>query len=413
MQFSKENDRKEKTLSQLELESNRAEYNSNIWNLYLFHFFAGCHLISGILLPFFLGWGRLTFVEVMILQGYFTIMIFVFEIPCGAISDYLSKKLSLILGGMVLAISALIYGSIPNILLFFLAETFFALGVALISGSDQAVMYDTLRRMGREKELSKYSARTGSFMLLGILISAPIGSLLTLFVPLNYIFSLMFFPFIAASIIALALKDPNHDLENESKEKFITIIKAGFKELRKNKILRILAIELTIVDALAFVIIWMYQLYLEELNVPLIFFGFVAAAMTITQIILTNLIPKFEKHFKNKRLFLILYTLIPGIGYILMAFIFFVPISITLVLIVVGFGFTRQIIFINGINKQIETENRATVLSTINMISAITKAILFPLIGILVMYNLKISFIILGITIIMFAMLSRVKKEYL
>ncbi|MFX1256894.1 MAG: MFS transporter [Promethearchaeota archaeon] len=412
MQVLKEKNGKVKVRSQIESEYNGIYY-SNIWKLYLFHFFMGCHLISGVLLPFFLGWGKLTFVEVMILQGYFTIMIFVFEIPCGAISDYLSRKLSLIFSGIVLAIAALLYGSIPDIIVFFLAETFFALGVALNSGTDQAFLHDTLKKIGREEELSKFLARTGSFTLLGILISAPIGSLLTLFVPLNYIFTLMFFPFIAASIIALTLKEPNHDLERESKEKYLSIIKSGFKELKKNKILRILAIELTIVDALAFLIIWTYQLYLEELNVPLIFFGLVASAMTLTQIILTNLVPKLEDRFKNKRLFLILYTLIPGLAYILLAFILFIPISITLVLIVVGFGISRQIIFFNGINKQIETENRATVLSTINMISGFTKAIIFPLIGIIVMYNLKISFIILGITIILFALLSQVKNEYL
>ena len=64
-------------------------------------------------------------------------------------------------------------------------------------------------------------------------------------------------------------------------------------------------------------------------------------------------------------------------------------------------------------NKQIETENRATVISTINMIGSLIRAILYPLVGYFVMWNLNITFIFLGATIIIFALLSRIKNEYL
>jgi len=162
-----------------------------------------------------------------------------------------------------------------------------------------------------------------------------------------------------------------------------------------------------------FFIIWTYQLYLEDLRVPIVFFGFVAASMTLMQIIVANLIPKYEKDIYNKRRFLIIYTLIPGIGFILLSLIIFTPISIIILLIIVGVGFSRNIIFINGIYKQIETENRATVLSTINMMACVIRAIIYPIIGLLVMWNLNYTFIILGIIIIIFALLTQVKNEYL
>jgi DHA3 family tetracycline resistance protein-like MFS transporter len=79
----------------------------------------GCHLIAGVLLPFFLMWGKISFVEVMFLQSYFTIMILIFEIPCGAIADHFSRKLSLILGTISTALAALIYSSYPSITLSF------------------------------------------------------------------------------------------------------------------------------------------------------------------------------------------------------------------------------------------------------------------------------------------------------
>jgi len=401
-----------KVLPVIEPKLNGRKMESNIWKSYIFQLFMGCHMVSGVLLPFFLVWGRLTFIEVMILQSYFTIMIVIFEIPCGAISDYISRKFSLFLGGLTTAFAALIYSTIPNIFIFMIGETLFALGFALVSGTDQALTYDTLRILEREDEISKIMARNKSFFLIGISIAAPIGSLITLFFPLQYAMTFMFFPFIIAAFIAITLQEPNHTLEKKTL-KYLSIVKSGFKQIRRNKILRILAFDFIMVDVLVFLLIWTYQLYLEVLLISLTLFGFVAAAMTLAEMFFCNLVPKLEKHSKNKRQLLVIYTLIPGIAYILIAFIIFAPLGILLIIIIIGFGFSRSIIFINGINKNIEEENRATVLSTISMIRSFIITILYPVIGILVMWNLYYTFIILGISIILIALLSSVKNEHL
>jgi MFS family permease len=391
----------------------RKSWNANIWKLYLIHFIEGFHLISGILLPFFITWGKMAFVEVMFLQSYFTVMILVFEIPCGAIADYISRKFSLILGALSTAFAALIYGSYPSIYVFAIGETLWAFGAALTSGTNQAFIYDTLRKLGRENEISKVMARNRSFSLLGIAISAPIGSLIGAFVSLNFVMSLIFIPFIIATLISMTLKEPNHDLDKKKVENYFTVVKSGVNELTKNKILRTLAIEMVITESIVFFLIWTYQVYLEALNFQLIFFGFVSTSMTGVQIVFNNIIPSLENKIDNKRRFLQLYTIIPGIAFILMATIFFIPVSILLILIVIGFGFSRSLIFVKGINKQIETVNRATVISTINMIASLIRAILYPLVGYLVMWNLNITFILLGAIIIIFALLSRTKNEYL
>ncbi|MFX1322285.1 MAG: MFS transporter [Promethearchaeota archaeon] len=402
--------------SQPGLENNYLDigaWQSNIHKLYLVRFFMGCHLISGVLIPFFLTWGKLTFIEVMFLQSYFTIMILIFEIPCGAIADYISRKLSLILGGLSTALAALVYASYPNIVIFAIGETLFALGNAFTSGTDQAFSYDTLRKMGKEEEISKVMARNRSYFLIGVGISAPIGSIIGVVLSLSLTMSFMFFPFILATFISLTLKEPNHDLEKDETENYFKIVRSGFKELTRNSVLRIIAIDLIMIDSVVFFIFWMYQLYLEQLGFQLALFGLVAAVMTIVEIIFTNLVSKLEKRYKNKKVFLQFYTMIPGIGFILMATIYFVPVSIALILIVIGFGISRDLLLIKGINKQIETNNRATVLSTINMIGSLLRTVLYPVIGFLVMWNLSATFILLGSIMIIVALLSRIKDEYL
>ena len=133
--------------------------------------------------------------------------------------------------------------------------------------------------------------------------------------------------------------------------------------------------------------------------------------MTAIQIVFNNIIPTLENKVNNKKGFLQMYTIIPGIAFILMALIHLIPVSIPLILIVIGFGFSRSLIFVKGINKQIQTKNRATVISTINMVASLIRAILYPLVGYLVMWNLNVTFIVLGTLIIVFALISRIKNE--
>ena len=150
----------------------------------------------------------------MSLQSFFTLMILVLEIPCGAIADYISRKVSLILGALSTALAALVYGSFSNIFVFMIGETLFALGNSLISGTGQAFLYDTLKKMGRSDQISKYVARNRSFGLFGITLSAPLGSLIGSILSLNLVMTLMFIPFSIAVIISFSFKEPSQVQED-------------------------------------------------------------------------------------------------------------------------------------------------------------------------------------------------------
>ncbi len=393
------------------LHNSGSDFKANIWKLYIYQFLMNFHMISGVLIPFFLLWGKITFVELMFLEAYFTIAVFAFEVPCGAISDYLSRKFSLTLAGLTGAIAVIVYSSYPNILVFALGETIFAFAAALISGTDQAIIYDTLKRIDKSEEISKVMGRMNISTLLSILISAPLGSVIAFYTTLNLPMLLMTIPFSAALFVSATLKDPNHNSERQE-TKYTTVIKSGFKELKKNKALRILAVDSISIEILAFFMIWTYQLYLQALLVPIVLFGFVAASLTLVQVLLTNLIPKFEKKTWKKNNLLFAFSIIPGIAYISMVFIHFLPLSLLLILLVVGFGLSRRLLFVKAINEQIQSENRATVLSTINMIGSLIRASLYPIVGILVMVNLYLAFLVLGCAIIIITVISRIKNDY-
>ena len=151
-----------------------------------------------------------------------------------------------------------------------------------------------------------------------------------------------------------------------------------------------------------------------QIKVPVVYFGLVhAIAITGIQIPFMNSFEKLEKMFGGKKKYLLWSALISGIAFILLGLSRTVWMVVILLMAITGFGMTRFVLFQNYLNKHIESENRATVLSTISMADRLMRALLYPLIGLLVEWSLNYTLMILGVLIIIFALISRVREEHL
>lgn len=393
-------------------EDNLNKFSANIWKFYLYGFIFGIHTVRGVYLPYMTDWGGLTYPEIMILQGYFMLMIFIFEIPSGAIADYLSRRTALSLSALFVVSAAFTYSIYPNIFLFFLAETLWAFSIALSSGTDEAFIFSTLKTTGEEDKLPKILGRTHFMHLIANVISAPLGSIIAAFISLQFTMTCLGLIYIGAFLTSLTFKEPTFRREEKTK-RYITILKEGFQELKKNKILRILCFDRLFINIFIFLLFWTYQKYFEAVYIPIVWFGFILAAMNIFNAIFNVLIPRFLKKVNKKKDILITVNLVTGFAFIILGFSLIPILGILMLFLIVGFGYTRGLIYINGINKQIESENRATVLSTINMFGSISRAILYPFIGLIVDWNVFVMFLIIGIMILILTALTRVKSEYL
>jgi len=386
--------------------------NSNIAKLYLFNFVIGFSLISGVLIPFYLIYGGFSFFEFMLLQSYYALVVILLEIPCGIIADRIGRKFALMLAAASFILIPFVYGIIPSKFLFFIGETLFAFSFALISGTNEAIIIDNLKIVGKEKRIMKVVALNDGMFLLGIIISAPIGSIIANFVSIQFIILLMIIPYGLSLIITITIHKTSS--EGNVKRNSAQILKSGFKLLWKNKILKILVFEKIIIEILVAVLVFTYQYYiLIEFNIPLFYFGFIEAGLSLSQFTFLNIIPHLANNAIHKKKILLINTIVPGIGYLLIGTINFAPAVIFLFFIVIGLGLSRYILFTNGINRQIQPGNRATILSSINVISGTFKAILYPLIGFLIMININFLYLLIGVIILLIAVKSKVKKEYL
>ena len=387
------------------------KYKNTIVKLCLFQFFMGFYLISAVLIPFYLNWAQISLFEISFLQSVYMIGIVIFGIPCGAIADKLGRKYCLFLAGFSSAIAALIYGMLSNLIIFVIGEIFFAFGTAMMTGSAESYVFDYLKIIGKQKEYPKISAKIESFFLLGVIISAPMGTILTYFLYFPIVMMLMAIPYLISAIIALTL---NKVKSNENKAKNLSkLIFSGFKKIQNNKTVKIIAIDLILFEALVMILVFYYPFYLyETLNIPIIFVGIFNSILNITQIIIMNLIMNYATRDENRKLLLKLSAMIPGVLYILLALILQTSFIIACILFIIGIGLSRRILSINAINKQIGKENRTIILNTIDICVMMVDVFIIPAISFLVLININGFFIISGLLLILLTLKSQIKNHH-
>ncbi len=91
----------------------------------------------------------------MTLTSIASITKILFEVPTGAISDFLSRKLSLFIGSMLCSLSLIVFVVGKDFIAMILAEIIFSIGITCRSGTEQAILYDSLKNNKKEKEFAK------------------------------------------------------------------------------------------------------------------------------------------------------------------------------------------------------------------------------------------------------------------
>lgn len=386
-------------------------YEANIWKMYIFKFLLGLHFIAGVLVPFYLEWGKIGFADIMILQSFFVFSTFLLEVPTGAVADYLGRKTSLACAAVATSVGALVYSSVPHFFIFLLGEFMWAVGYALLSGADEALVYDSLKMMKSESESKRIFGRFTSFQLAALIVGAPLGSIIAATVGLRYTMMFMAVPLFSAFFVAVTFKEPESEKNHE--KRYLETLMEGVKYFKSHKQLKILAFDRISIHTLVFFIIWTYQPLLSQLGVPIVYFGFIHAAMMGSEIVFMNNFETLEKAFGSKKRYLLWSALIAGGGFVLLGINRYIPVTLVLLLLVAGVGVSRYVLFKSYMNKYIESDIRATVISTILMIDQVVRAILYPLIGLLVEWSLTHTIMIIGAAIIICALLSRVEEEHL
>lgn|GEM_PF-1588873 len=178
--------------------------DANIWQLakndktiflyFIYDFFFGLYPIIPIMSLFFLA-KSLTFGQIGIIFAVFSISGFVFEIPTGYFGDKFGKRVSVICGLITLSITAYVWTLLTNTLGFAIFAAVWMLGLAFISGSFEAYIYDYLKSKNIVNVYDQIISTSNSIVYLSGAIGSIIGA---------YIFSLNInYPYYLLAILFL------------------------------------------------------------------------------------------------------------------------------------------------------------------------------------------------------------------
>jgi MFS family permease len=294
----------------------------------------------------------------------------------------LGRKHSLLIGTLVLVFATLIYGSVPKYWVFLLAEFIFALGGSLISGANEALLYDSLKEEGKEEQSKKIFGKANSLHLAGILVGAPIGSLIAAKFGLNFPMQFSALSFALATLVAATIKEPKRSDKEESESKrYLNIVKQGLSFFVKHHVLRSLAVNSILVSVAAYFIIWLYQPLLEKAGVSVKYFGFIHSLLVIAQILVSANFEKLERWFGSSNAYTRYSAVLTAIPFLVVAIL---PGKVTVLMFVLlagGFGLSRETFISSQMNKLIPSRQRATVLSSISMFRKFALAAFNPLAG--------------------------------
>lgn len=385
----------------------------SLWRYYLFTFLVSLHFFSAVLIPFFTDWGGLNLTQVLFLQSWFMFWIFILEVPTGAVADYLGRKYSLALGAFIVTIGSLIYGSFPRFEIFLLGEFLFAACMAFISGADEALLYDTLKEEGRENLSKQIFGRVHSVRLLGMIVSALVGSLIASKLGLNYPMLFVSIPAVIAALVALSIKEPQVRKRVSESKRYLEIIKEGSLFFLKHKFLRILALDAVLVSVAAYYVIWLYQPLLKNVGVSIAYFGLIHAILIGSEIVVANNFLTFEKLVGSESKFIKLSAILTAVAFLLASVFPNIFTALAFIILGGGFGLTRLSLMSSLMNKFIPSERRATIISSISMFRRFLLVLLNPLVGYLSERSLGTTFLLIGLIPLFVFLFSGVKENTL
>ena len=385
---------------------------NNIEVLYAITFFSALYFYHPIATLYYQARG-LSFVEINSLWAIIVGVMAIAEVPTGILADKIGRKFSIIIALFLQLVGEVIYIFADHYLLFAFVAVIAGIGFAFSSCCFEAMMYDSLKKDGREKEIQKVSGLNSSFSQLAILIGAFAGGIIAKDLQMDSFILLIIMTACAVGIalfISFFLKEPisryRHSEESPTK-----LFIDGIKLLKTNKSLQRIVILSLLATPFVNYLMTFYQPYFVDAEVGGVWFGIALSVASLLGILTSKYAYLLEKKFGVKRGVLIA-VLLPGIFYFLIAAVYHPWISILLFILAYASMNLQKPIFADYTNRHIENKNRATVLSIINMFSGIYVAIMGIIIGLIADYELNYGFIFMGGIIIVGAVALQIEETH-
>ena len=351
---------------------------TNIWKLYVIKTSKWMTLFMPVIWLFYEENG-LTITDLFVVQAIYSVTIALIEIPSGYIADVFGKRNSMIVGTFFGFLGILTYSLSFSFDGFLLAVLWLGIGQSFISGSDTALMYDSLAELNRSDDFIKLEGRTISIGNLAESIAFVVGGFLaeiSLRTPFYYQVGIALVGF----TVALFLIEPKVQRLHDGKSRpWKNIRKIIHYAIIKNNILRAYIFFSAILGAATLMMAWFAQPYFNTLGLDIVYFGLIGAGLNLAVALPAFYAHVIEKKIKTKTLLGLLLLLITGC-YFAIAYVS----SLWGLLILLLFYLTRGVatpVLRYYMNRHIPSNMRATVMSIRSFIIRSIFALTSPIFG--------------------------------
>ncbi len=331
--------------------------------------------------------------QIFYLSVAWSVATLLFEIPTGYLADRVGRKRTLLLGAFITLLSSIFAFWAQGMWAFCIQVALMSFGFSCFSGTEEALLYDTLQETGQESHMNHYKARLSAanngmkifVPALGAWIAKDLlESQFQILVLINAVGAFIAFLFL------FQLREPKHVKAVLKEEE--GIFRQSLRTIRSEPFLLRAALNKILVFICGFLIWKIYAPYFLQYGVPALWIGFFYVGFKLSETVLTFFLEKLEKLFTPVRL--VAYTtVLLVLGLLGMIFLTKSP-----VLLVVSAGIAivmasiREPMFSHAMNRRIQSRSRATTLSNLYVLKALLDIPLFFLSGALVLQDSRYVF---------------------
>lgn len=290
----------------------------------------------------------------------FALTIVLLEVPTGVIADKWGRKKMLVLSALLGCCEFLILIVATEFWHFALVVFLAGISRSASSGSENALLYDTLRQQGKASQFEKLLGRLNACDLLSAILAALCGSLLAgkFGLELNYWLSLVSSG-IALMLAFLLIEPPMGGEGTEEAIPFKTYVTASLRFFRGNPNVSLVMLSGMVTGASMSYIEEFWQLYASRLGTPVYFFGILSSVIMLLQLPGNLMAYALLRRISYRKL-IVLITAIITIGF-LCASISHNFIGLAAMLIICLFSGVMQPLASGYLHHRIDSNMRATI----------------------------------------------------
>ena len=350
---------------------------SNIRKLYAFSFLQMTLFPMAIITLFWKDHIGLSLSQILLLQGILSVTMVLMEYPSGYISDRIGYRVSLSLAALLGMVGWGIYTVATGFAHVMIAEILLGISLAFISGSDSALLYETLKNEGAELHYARHQGRMSSYAQAGEALGAIFAGVLYAYAPMLP-FVLQIGVWLLALLLTRSMVEPPRDIAPPA-DHLAEALRTARYAFVENKPLRYTILLNSVLGIASFYPVWLIQPYMQHAGVPLTWFGPVWSGANLTVAIFALASHRTGRYLGDRNM-VILFLILIGLGYFglgtiggLWGFLFYYLLT--------SMRGLRGPMMLNLTQKECPSANRAGILSLQSLCFRLLFVCTGPLIG--------------------------------